>query len=328
MTDQRVEPMPNEQAIRLYLLNRMTEPEREAFEGKYFDDDALFERVQSVEEDLIEDYARNQLVGEKRDWFEAHYFATEARRERVVSAQDLLTVSLEFVEQQARQISAASEAEVIRQEKLPWWKSLSSLFSGNLYPTLATAAAVLFLVLGALLLWQNLRLQNQITEDQVRRAELVRREQELEQQLLNQRADQANVQAELAVVKQQLAQLGGKPTDPLANLVARLTFAPGSKGVGPGRTNKLTLSAAHANVEIVVRINTDEYQSFRVAIAPASGGAAILNRTGLKARGLAVAFTLPADKLTARAYVLQFSGVRPTGEIDELDTYTFQVERP
>lgn len=329
MTDQSVEKMPNEQTIRQYLLNRMSEPEREAFEERYFDDYALFERVQSVEEVLFEDYARHQLAGKKPDWFsafEAHYFATEERRERVESAKDLLTVSLEFVEQQVRQTSP-TPARSVQQEKLPWWKSLSSLLRGQLYPALATAAAALFLVLGMLLLLQNLRLQNQLAQDQARRAELVRREQELAQQLAGQREDSQKLQTELAEVKKQLEQLNGKTPNPATDLIARLSFAPGSKGLGGNSGSKLTIPAGCSRVEIRITINTDEYKSFRAIIRPVAGGAAILNQPGLKAQGLSVVIALPADKLTGRNYALTLSGVRPAGEIDEIGRYEFQVER-
>jgi anti-sigma factor RsiW len=71
-----------------YLLGELPEAEQESLERSYFSDPALLDRMEAVEDDLIDDYVRGALTPEQRTLFERH-FLNEKRRERVRMAEAL-----------------------------------------------------------------------------------------------------------------------------------------------------------------------------------------------------------------------------------------------
>lgn len=71
-----------------YLLGELPAPEQESLERSYFSDPALLDRMDAVEDDLIDDYVRGALTPEQRTLFERH-FLNEKRRERVRMAEAL-----------------------------------------------------------------------------------------------------------------------------------------------------------------------------------------------------------------------------------------------
>lgn len=77
------EELKSEQNIREFLLGRLSEDDRTAFEDALLLDGDFFNRVRLVEEELLESYARGEMSGTQRADFELAFLTTELRRERV-----------------------------------------------------------------------------------------------------------------------------------------------------------------------------------------------------------------------------------------------------
>ena len=72
-----------------YLLGELPSSDAEALDQQSVGDDALARRLQSIEQDLIDDYVRGALDPSLRDRFIEHYLATEHRRQRLRFAEAL-----------------------------------------------------------------------------------------------------------------------------------------------------------------------------------------------------------------------------------------------
>ena len=110
MTDQSKDP----KMITAYLLGELSDAEQEEMEVRYFTDDALFEQLLAIEDDLIDRYARGQITASERQRFERHFMKSPARRKRVRFASALL-----------RHIGAL--AADVRRQRLSWWRELMML---------------------------------------------------------------------------------------------------------------------------------------------------------------------------------------------------------
>ena len=78
-----------EQTAVRYLLGRMEEGERTAFEMRYLGDPALSEAVAAVESELLDDYLAGALPAEEREAFERNLLTTREQKNRLASAQAL-----------------------------------------------------------------------------------------------------------------------------------------------------------------------------------------------------------------------------------------------
>jgi|SRR5262245_24301664 len=74
--------------IKKYLLNTLSEADREQFEMQYFEDDDLYQRLQSIEEELITDYVYERLTASERRLFDEHYSVTPERCKRIETARN------------------------------------------------------------------------------------------------------------------------------------------------------------------------------------------------------------------------------------------------
>jgi len=81
-------PIVKNEIIKQYLLNTLTEADREKFETQYFEDDDLYHRLQVIEEELITDYVSDRLTSSERRLFDEHYSVTPERRNRIEVARN------------------------------------------------------------------------------------------------------------------------------------------------------------------------------------------------------------------------------------------------
>jgi anti-sigma factor RsiW len=108
----------NDLMITAYLLGELSEGEQEKLEARYFADDALFEQLLAIEDELIDRYARGQMTDTERQRLERHFMKSPARRKRVRFAEALL-----------RHVSAL--AADVRRQRLSWWHELKVLLQPN-----------------------------------------------------------------------------------------------------------------------------------------------------------------------------------------------------
>jgi len=311
----------NQRLIVRYLLDDLPEEERLRFEDDYLSDHRLFEMMQAVEEEMIEDYVNDRLSEPDRAQFKRHYIetATSDRREKV-----------EF----ARALIAAARVETPK--PAPSWRA------GLAHPRIpilsigSALAAILLLVAASWLFVERSRLRQRLdlahTEIARREQELQLRARELQRQVAEQGADNDRLTRELEDTQKQLARLRAESaTSPQSSSqLATIVFPPPTLGTGSGAEQVLIIRPGVNSVRLVCRFHSDVFESSRAVVRPAAGGDAIWDQPGLKLRNIApgrkaVVVNLPAYLFTAtKDYTLTLSDTAPTGTPDKID-YRFRV---
>jgi hypothetical protein len=114
--------------LRAYLLGRAAPATRESLEQRLFsDDDAFWERLCLVEDELVDRYVSGELDGEETTSFERHFLVTGERRARLELSRAL------FEYAQARKGQRGSRGWLGRPLSFPAW-------------TIAAAAALVLAV--------------------------------------------------------------------------------------------------------------------------------------------------------------------------------------
>src|SRR4030081_802630 len=73
----------NESLIINYLLGVLPEAELERFEQRYLEDETLFEELQEIEDELIDDYVGGAPTAEQQAPFEEEFLRSPQRREKL-----------------------------------------------------------------------------------------------------------------------------------------------------------------------------------------------------------------------------------------------------
>src|SRR5215471_8822954 len=105
----------SDDTVMRYLFGELSETERSELEAEYFGDPRAFSRLESFENDLIDDYTRGRLAGDVRARFGRAYLGDPNRRQRVGFGQALAA----RVEQTER--SSAADAGAVS-----WWRRIIS----------------------------------------------------------------------------------------------------------------------------------------------------------------------------------------------------------
>ena len=128
----------NNERIRAYLLEELSEREAEQFEEQCFaEPEWPTSDLDAAEDDLIEAYVRNELSPDQHRRFEEKFLTTEARKDRVLIARSFL--------------------RVVCESNLTWTDRIRCFWMAQtLTPKYATAAAILLIGV-ALLFWYWIR---------------------------------------------------------------------------------------------------------------------------------------------------------------------------
>ena len=191
--------------INQYLLGSLDEAETERFDGLSITDDQFAEALQAAEKDLVDAYVQGEINGDELERFKSHYLASPMRREKVEFARAFRGWAEADL---ARGVQSQTQDEVVAKRAGSKW-FLPDLFG---VPKLAwrwgfAAVALTLLITAGLLVFQNVRLRQQMAQAQVRRDELQRREQELQKELEDQRAANSQAEQELARVRDERERL-------------------------------------------------------------------------------------------------------------------------
>jgi len=121
--------------IRLYLLGKLADGEKEQIEHELLANDDLFEEVLVVEEELVDEYIAGALTNEERARFELHFLVTPERQQ-----------SLRFAHALRRYVTThASERSDVSGSFLPGFFSKHSRILG-----LAATVVAITIMAGAL----------------------------------------------------------------------------------------------------------------------------------------------------------------------------------
>ncbi len=309
-----------------YLLGELPEDQCEQIEERFESDQDLFERMLALHDDLIDDYLRDELSARQRRQFERYFPATPQQRERIENARALM---------QAVAAESAAATPILaepRVEQVSIWQQLRALLRGNQWAMGAAAAMVLLVfTITGLLLFEMLRLRNQLTQ--------VGRQQEgLQQQIAEEHARADRLAEELAQARtQRETPPGTTPSsrpepDVIASLILSSDYDQGARG--GGGVPKLPVSPGSGVIQLQLKLVGADYRSYRVTLKEVSSGKTIRTWAGLRAQtaqpGKVVIIKTPASSFAgpAKDYIIILDGRTSEGRYEnEIDKYSFQVDK-
>ena len=345
----------NDEMLKRYLLDDVSDEERQEVEERFLEDDLLFEEMNALEDELFFDYRQNRLNLKESAAFERKFLRAPQEKEKAAFAGAFLQMTAELAGEKVEKAPPVS-----------FWQPLADFFKSFGSPLqLGMAAASILLILGiSWLFYQNLQmrgelaiLQNNRAEEAQRQEEIIaekqNRQSELEQQLLaeKEKAEQnerqiqeieqerANLQEEIDELKRQntktpsgsLPQPGVTPAPQPPRSIVALVLSPGmfSRGGGAGM-ERIALSGSAKSLRINLRLETqNQYQSYRARVLSVSEGTEIWTSAALKPQGKgakkSVTFIISANLLNRADYEISLIGVNENGGTEEIDTYYFSV---
>jgi hypothetical protein len=303
----------DEQLIIDYLLGALLESEAERLDEMSVADDDFAERLHAVENDLVDAYVRGELSGNKFESFKSHYLASPKRRKKVAFAETFLSIVDKNV---------SAQAEESRMKTF-------SVKSSTAFQWGFAAAAVVILVAVGYLLFENVRLGNQMARTLADYSELKQREQELRRQLASQRFSDTEKEKELSRVRDRLAeleqQLSVRQTDLGQRDVKVIAFnlSPPTRGVS--KIPVLTVLPGTDYVAITLEVEANDFSAYEVELKNSATGNVLWRSDKLKA-GRKIQIRLPVSLLKTKNHVLEVSGISANGLTEILSSYPFQVE--
>jgi hypothetical protein len=296
-----------------YLLGDLPEAQERQLDERCFTDQAWFEQVVVIKDELFADYVRGALSPSDRQRFERRFLSTPEGRQQIEFTRTML--------------------QVIDEEPEPrWWPSFLAFWRsrGPVFEWTMVAAALLVGVIGtwAVLEYQSKNLQAQLAQLQAQQQALRQREQQLQQQITEQRQRQDELTAQLQReraerdrLEQELAQLQSR----WSNIVSFIL--PSGSLRGGTEQKQIVIPSGIRTVNLQLD-GEEEYQRYR-AVIRAAGGGEVWSRTELLARptrwGPAVILPVPARLLRAGKYELELGGLTAQGEFEPVDYYRFHV---
>ena len=333
----------NEKIIIAYLLGELPEEELLRFERRYLKDDDLFQELNEIEDELIDDYVSGALSAERRAAFEKNFLRSSERRDKVEFAGAITEratlwkktqapgiVSLESGADQPTSEAGAStknQAKILPLKRwhVPVWGQWA-----------AVAAAVMFAIVSLGLWLKASRLQRELSSLREQQVALKRSE-------AQSRTGAAELKTELSTEQQQSQALEDRVSQiqNLASLdtASRVVYGirvgieyltDGSKGEGARKTKTLEIPAKAQLVRLAVEFDKSEFPTFKATLRRADRST-VWTRGGLKARGArtnqSVTLAIPAERLPAGDYDLVVSGVTSDGNTESVGRYALKVVR-
>jgi anti-sigma factor RsiW len=312
MTHQKVE----EKQIGRYLLGQLGDTEQRQLEERLMTQDDLFEQVQFLEDELIDGYLKNTLSVKDRAGFEKHFLSAPERHKK-----------LRFAEAFRSYVATANEETEKEPAKSSFWQSLlAALRTPTPVLRYGLPLVLVGVLAGGLRMGSTIqRLNTQVAQIRTEQSGWQQREQQLQQQLDEQRRRGQELEQQLTRAQ---AQANRPPANPLSALVA-FALTPGVVR-DSGTTQRLTISPDTRLVELRLELADHDYANYRVVLQDSEGSEiCILNKVKPKRLGSNqfIVLPFPTNLLPSDDYSLKLSGASKTGEFDPLGSYSFRVVR-
>ncbi|MBO0856887.1 MAG: hypothetical protein J2P21_00225 [Chloracidobacterium sp.] len=301
-----------DQKIISYLLNELSPEDQGRFEEAYFGDENLFEQVQAMEEELIDDYVKGNLSSHESRLFERHYLATDERRVRIKAARQLVELFSLKSEAQSASNSAIKDGRNKDSQIESWVLSVrsraQSLAKWPLIPIFGVSAAILLLLVSVLAV-ELFRLRGRLEVVSEGRVAVEQRAQDSERRLASERgqlAEERKQNADLmAKLENRNSQSGRLNQGPRA--MKKIVSLPLTEEVrGLGKSPRAVLSDSTEILELRVELDAqdaDPRRAYRAVVEASDGGKEIWARDGIKLQrrksAQYVVVRAPADRFKA-----------------------------
>jgi len=322
----------DEQLLTKYLMGELSPEEQMELEDRYFNDDELYEQLQTFENDMIDNYVRGRLPEHQLEQFKKHYLASPHRRKKVEFADTLVEHINSVTEKEELVHETETESETMKVHKIARTTPLQSIFK-QLIPIFkygfapAAIAAMFFLIM------QIRGLDNIVNQLETEQKSLLQKEQILREQI-NEQITRGNQLEETIQSERDLrAQLEQKLTNLKTFQPTVVSFVLESGGARRdiATQKKYIISNKADFIQFLVYLKTDEvYNSYRAVIQTADADE-VWSQDGLQARqtalGKAISLKLPANILFTEDYTLELKGITGLGDIEDIDSYPISIQK-
>ena len=330
--------------VRQYLLGVLPETESDQLEQRSLEDEAFFEEIQEIEDELIEDFAGGALTEQERIQFEEYFLCSPERREKLRFALAMTERAISWKEQ--RQISgsplkvgARAPLATSSEEKhrlgnvLPFSRLSQTVPAWRLWG--AIAAAVLIAV-GAGALW--------LSNSELRRDVLIANAEEAR---LRNEADIASARAEQAAAEKKQAQEQAtrfhdqiqaltdsleksQPNRILSAFVGLENIVRVTRGKTIGRAKTINVPPNALALRLSVEFDATRFQNFEATLERGEGHGVWSSSKALKPRRSgdtqSLRLKIPAQHLGAGAYQLIIRAAESEGK-SEVARYLLNIKR-
>ena len=312
----------DDQVLIRYLLGSLPEEDAERLDELSIVDDAFAWRLNSIENELVDAYVRGELSGGDLAQFRQSYLSSPNRFQKVEFAEALRAFDAKAATATAQTGPSRTVPISKPKEEPPKDSSLWRWFS---VPRLAlqwgiVGGALALLFAAGYLLLENARLRKQTTEAQGSHAAFDQREQELQQQLNNQRAANAALAEELNSLRESRPNL-----DQLKTFSALLL--PPTRGAGGIPT--LSVPPGTGLVVLLLSLESDDFPVYRVGLKDPATNQTVWHSMNLEAApggaNKTVTISLPARLLKQQNYVVELSGIPSSGRPEFISGYPIRV---
>jgi len=337
-------PAYNDQEITQYLLGSLSEAENERLDELSLTDEEFAEAVGAAEKDLVDAYVQGALTGAQLEQFKSHYLASPLRRERVDFAEAFQVLAEKEIALHGAEAATAKPSKSATKRKSSGWSSVFS-FVSTLRPALqwgTALTALAILIGGAWLVFENLRLRQQVSQTQATRDANEQLQKELEsqrsataqteQELVRVREERARLERELEQQQRQDPGEKGLPAEgPQASQssgvgIASFVLAPQMRGVGEIQT--VSISPKTNYLALQLELEPGEHPTYRVALIDQTTNQILWRSRALKARaaggGKALDIRFRADLVSPRIYLLRVTGISSKGASEIVSEYPFK----
>jgi anti-sigma factor RsiW len=314
----------SDEQIKAYFLGKLSVPEAEVFEEDAAQSAELTEYAQLVERELTDDFLRGALTAEEARLFEESYLVTEARRRRFRTAKILW------------QTAGKQSSAVAAGTRKNFWQSL---FGGPRIFQFAAGGLLLLLVFAAVFYYfskksvsRNEIAEIKVAEPRVKIEDPVAPASSAEDQNQNAQVASPAVRDSREINKNTSfapkSQTEPKPAESPQNTpqsstsLAVFTLFAGTLRDEGEQFISLLQETKKVGLRLKLPEDAGKYQIYRILLKPVEGDT-IFSAQNLRSLN----FTIPAEKLENRTYVVFLEGKNAENVFESIAEYSFRVRR-
>ena len=301
-----------------YLLGALPEEQAERLHELSITDEEFAGRLDALENDLVDAYVRNELCADDAKQFKTFYLSSSTRQQKVAFAEGLLALENRAVLPVKAKPAKELTVPELRKEDASSRRILS--FPRFAFQAGLAAASLIMLVLSSYLLLQNSQLRKQVNEAQAQDATGNQRAQELERQLNQLKAANAEALNQLKQARQSRTSLDGLKT---------LAFVLPPPMRGTAQIPSIRLHPGTDLVVLILSLESDDFPAYRARLSDPVTGLAVWHSANLKSASSgerrAVTVSFPAGALKQQSYVIDLTGVPARGAAEVIGSYPFRL---
>jgi anti-sigma-K factor RskA len=316
-----------------YLLGRLSETELERFERSYLANEDLFNELQEVEEELIDDYASGALTAELRVSFEKYFLRSPERRDKLAFASAMTERAV--VWQSGTVVSADKPVLDPSFSQLP--NNTSSFWKGSVpawRQWVAVAAAVVLSVVIGVFWLRNRELQHQLIAANANYARLRHETDNQSKITAEAKAELSAEQQQTQMLESEVEQLQTSPPDKIddtiLNIVLGIDYLVGATRGSEKKVKSIEVPANARLVRLTLDVAPSSFESFNILLRRGDESV-VWRRSGLKAKPAGdrrrLSLSIPGADLTPGEYEILILGAPPEGDAELIGRYFLNVER-